>query len=245
VIAGLDAVAKIGQFLSPRGEPLQARVGIATGLALASQKGTVGEPSAIATAVSDIAPPNSVVITASTRRLLSEAFVYDSSEPYLLAGVAKALSVYRVTGTRATASRFKAKHTNKITRLVGRDQELHQLLALWERAKCGEGQIALVCGEAGIGKSHLCEFLLGRIGEEPHATLRYQCSPHHLNSPFFPVISQVEHAMGFEQMDTPELKLDKLKASLSQAAFEPTDEDIFCMLSYYRLRHRSASDRWT
>jgi hypothetical protein len=158
--------------------------------------------------------------------------------------MSKAVDACRVTGKRPTAGRFKAKHSNKITRLVGRDQELHQLLALWERAKCGEGQVALVCGEAGIGKSHLCEFLLGRIGKEPRAILRYQCSPHHLNSPFFPVMSQLEHAMGLEQTDTPELKLEKLKASLSQAAVEPTDEDIFCMLSYYRLRHRSASDCW-
>src|SRR5262249_9029676 len=222
----LDAVARISQLLSPKGEPLQAHVGVATGLVLASPKGAVGEPSVIATGVSEIAPPNSVVITASTRRLLSGAFACENSEPHVLAGMSKAVSACRVTRKRPITGRFKAKHSNKITRLVGRDQELHELLALWERTKCGEGQIALVCGEAGIGKSHLCEFVLGRIGKEPHATLRYQCSPHHLNSPFFPVISQLERAMGFEQTDRPELKLEKLKASLSQAV-EPTDEDIF------------------
>ena len=99
------------------------------------------------------------------------------------------------------------------------------MLALWDRAKRGEGQVALICGEAGIGKSHLCEFLLGRLVGEPHATLRYQCSPHHLNSPFYPVISQLEHAMGFEQADTPSLKFEKLEAALSQAV-EPTQEDV-------------------
>ena len=113
----------------------------------------------------------------------------------------------------------------KITRLIGRDQELQRLLALWDRAKRGEGQVALICGDGGIGKSHLGEFLLGHIVGEPHATLRYQCSPHHLNSPFYPVISQLEHAMGFEQADTPSLKFEKLEASLSQAV-EPTQEDI-------------------
>ena len=176
--------------------------------------------------VCDLAPANSVIITTSTRSLLSAAFICGDPERHVLAGLSEAVSTCRVTGKRATAGRFKAKHSNKITRLVGRDEELRQLLALWESAKCGEGQVALICGEAGIGKSHLCEFLLGRIGEEPHATLRYQCSPHHLNSPFFPVISQLEHAMGFEQTDTPELKLQKLKASLSQAV-EPTGKDIF------------------
>ena len=149
------------RLLSPKGEPLQARVGVATGLALTSQKEAIGEPSIIAAGVCDLAPPNSVVITASTRRLLSGAFACGNSERYVLAGMSKAVSACRVTGKRAIAGRFKAKHSNKITRLVGRDQELHQLLALWERAKCGEGQVALVCGEAGIGKSHLCEFLLG------------------------------------------------------------------------------------
>ena len=85
--------------------------------------------------------------------------------------------------------------------------------------------MGLISGEAGIGKSHLCEFLLGHLVEEPHATLRYQCSPHHLNSPFYPVASQLEHAMGFEQADTPALKFEKLKAALSQAV-DPTREDV-------------------
>ena len=193
---------------------------------LASKKEAIGEPSVIAAGVCDLAPPNSVVIAASTRRLLSDAFVCEKPEPCVLAGLSEAISASRVTGKRAIASRFKGKHSNKITRLVGRDQELQRLLALWDRAKRSQGQVALVCGEAGIGKSHLCEFVLGHIGEEPHATLRYQCSPHHLNSPFYPVISQLEHAMGFEQTDTPELKLEKLEAALSQAV-EPTQEDIY------------------
>ena len=225
VNAGLDAVAKIGQLVSPKGEPLQARVAVATGLALASQRQTVGEPSVIAARMCDLAAPNSVLVTASTRRLLNSTFVYGEPERYALAGVSEAVSACRVTEKRAVESRFKAKRSNKITRLVGRDQELQQLLALWDRAKRGEGQVGLICGEAGIGKSHLCEFLLEHIVEEPHVTVRYQCSPHHLNSPFYPVISQLEHAMGFEQTDTPEVKLEKLEAALSQAV-EATPEDV-------------------
>ena len=203
VTAGLDAVAKIGQLVSPKGEPLQARVAVATGLALASQRQAVGEPSVIAAEMCDQAAPNSVLVTASTRRFLSSAFVCEDPEQHALAGVSEPVSTWRVTGKRAVASRFKAKRSNKITRLIGRDRELQRLLALWDRAKRGEGQVALISGEAGIGKSHLCEFLLGRLVGEPHVTLRYQCSPHHLNSPFYPVISQLEHAMGFEQADTP------------------------------------------
>ena len=226
VSAGLDAVTKIGRLLSPSGEPLRARVGVATGLALVCQKEAVGEPSIVAAAVCDVAPPNSVVVTASTRRLLSAAFICGNTERYNLAGLSEAVSASRVTGKRAIASRFKAKRSTKIMRLIGRDQELRQLFVLWDRAKCSEGQVALICGEAGIGKSHLCEFFLGQISKEPHATLRYQCSPHHLHSPFYPVITQLERAMGFGQMDTPELKLKKLEASLPQAG-EPTQEDIY------------------
>ena len=239
VNAGLDAVAKIGQFVSPRGEPLQARVAVATGLTLASQMQTVGEPSVIAAVICDLAAPNSVLITASTRRLLNSAFVCENLEQHALAGVSEPVSTWRVTGKRAVASRFKAKRSNKITRLIGRDRELQRLLALWDQAKRGEGQVALVSGEAGIGKSHLCEFLLGRLVGEPHLTLRYQCSPHHLNSPFYPVISQLEHAMAFAQADTPSLKFEKLKAVLSHVV-EATQEDV---LLYAALLSITAPER--
>jgi class 3 adenylate cyclase/DNA-binding response OmpR family regulator len=212
VNAGLDVVAKINQLLSPTGEPLQIRVGVVTGLALASQMQAVGGPSVVAVRVCDVAAPNSVLVTASTRALLSSTFVCDDPKRYPLAGLSEAVDAYRVTGRRVVASRFKSRHSNKITGLIGRDQELQQLMALWDRAKRGEGQVGLICGEAGIGKSHLCEFLLGHIVEEPHATLRYQCSPHHLNSPFYPIISQLEHAMGFEQADTSVVKFEKLQS---------------------------------
>ena len=239
VNAGLDAVARVGQLVSPKGEPLQARVAVATGLALASQRQTVGEPSVIAAVICDLAAPDSVLITASTRRLLSSAFVCENLEQHALVGVSERVSTWRVTGKRAVASRFKAKHSNKITRLIGRDRELQRLLALWDRAKRGEGQVGLISGEAGIGKSHLCEFLLGRLAGEPHLTLRYQCSPHHLNSPFYPVISQLEHAMAFEQADTPKLKFEKLEAVLSQVV-EVTQEDV---LLYAALLSITAPER--
>jgi DNA-binding response OmpR family regulator/class 3 adenylate cyclase/predicted ATPase len=225
VTAALDAVAKIGQLVSLKGEPLQARVAAATGLALASQRQAIGVPSVIAAEMCDQAAPNSVLVTASTRRLLSRAFVCQNPEQHTLAGVSEPINTWRVTRKRAVASRFKGKRSNKIARLIGRDQELQRLLALWDRAKRGEGQVALICGEAGIGKSHLCEFLIGRLVGEPHATLRYQCSPHHLNSAFYPVISQLEHTIGFERTDLPEVRLEKLEAALAPA-FEPTKEDV-------------------
>src|SRR6516164_2839015 len=223
VDAGLDALAKIGQLQSPLSEPLHAQVAVATGLALANQNQAVGEPRAIVAGLCGLAAPNSVLVAASTHRLLNGAFVCGNPERYELAGVS--VSACRVTGKRTVESRFTARRFGKLTRLVGRDQELQQLMALWDRAKQGKGQVALVCGDAGIGKSHLSEALLRHIAKEPHATIRYQCSPQHLNSPFYPVIGPLEHAFGLEPMDGPEIKLKKLEAALSPT-LGATQDDI-------------------
>src|SRR5262249_9413153 len=167
--------------------------------------------------------PNSVLIAESTCELLSGVFVCEDLAPQQLTGASDTVNACRVARRRTVESRFKAMRPHGVARLIGRDQELQQLLALWDRAKRGEGQVGLVCGEAGIGKSHLCEFFQEHI-VEPHAILRYQCSPHHLNSPFYPVISQLKHAMGFEHADTTTVKFEKLEAALSQA-LEPTKEN--------------------
>jgi DNA-binding response OmpR family regulator/class 3 adenylate cyclase/predicted ATPase len=225
VDAGLDAVAKIRQLRSPLGEPLQAQVAVATGLVLASQNQAVGEPGAIVAGLCNLAPPHSVLVAASTLKLLNGAFVCGHPERYQLVGLSQPVSAYAVTRKRTVESRFRARRLNKISRLVGRDQELQRLLTLWDRAKSGEGQVGHLSGDAGIGKSHLSEAFLGHIAKEPHATIRYQCSPQHLNSPFFPVISQLEHVLGLEPMDAPEIKLKKLEAALSPT-LGATQDDI-------------------
>src|SRR6516225_8633514 len=241
VDAGLDVVAKIGQLRSPLGKPLQAQVAVATGLAVASQNLAVGEPQAISAGLCDLAAPNSVLVAASTRRLLSGAFVCGNSEPYQLAGLSAAISACRVTGKRTVESRFAARRLGKITGPVARDQELQQLLTLWDQAKQGKGQVALVCGGAGMGKSHLCEAFLGRVAQQPHATIRYQCSPQHLNSAFFPVISQLEHALGFEAKDTPQIKLKKLEVALSPAVGASGDDISLYAALLSTATHQPAS----
>ena len=114
-------------------------------------------------------------------------------------------------------SRFEAIRPKRLTRFVGRQEQLSRLLNFWEQVKRGAGQAVLLCGEPGIGKSRLSNTLLDSIAEEPHIKIRYQCSPHHTNSPFFPVISQFERAARFEREDLTDTKLDKLEAVLSQA----------------------------
>src|SRR6516165_965849 len=115
VDAALDALAKIDQLRSPLGEPLQARLAVATGLALVSQNQALGEPRAIAAGLCNRAAPNSVLVAARTRRLLSGAFVCGNSELYQLAGLSAAISACRVTGKRRVESRFAARRLGKIT----------------------------------------------------------------------------------------------------------------------------------
>jgi DNA-binding response OmpR family regulator/class 3 adenylate cyclase len=217
VHAGLDLIAKIGKLQSPTDKPLQVRVGIASGAAVVSREQVLGEPLAVAAGLCKAAAPNSMLVAASTRKLVGGIFVFEDAELHQIAEVSDAVSACCVVGERRVESRFKARQSHEIKQLIGRDRELRKLSALWDRAKRSDGQVALVGGEPGIGKSHLCEAFMDRISEEPHATIRYQCSPYRGNSPFYPIIRQLEQAIGFEQSDTPETKLEKLKAALSQA----------------------------
>jgi DNA-binding response OmpR family regulator/class 3 adenylate cyclase/predicted ATPase len=213
VHAGFDLVAKVATVLSPSSEPLQAQIGIATGLVLIDKnQAAMGEPVLTVGRLRNITPPNSVMVTASTRKLLGSAFVAGGSQWCELEGVSEPVVAYRIVGKRAI-EREAGEHT----RFVGRQHELQQMSDLWERAKGGKGQVVLVCGEAGIGKSRLCEVWLDRIGDEPHFRLRIQCSPYHTNSPFYPVINQLEQAAFFEREDSPDIKVKKLETMLSRA----------------------------
>jgi class 3 adenylate cyclase/DNA-binding response OmpR family regulator/predicted ATPase len=215
VHAGLDLVERIREVRSQSGDPLQVRIGIATGLVLIGKnQAAIGEAVVLAARLRDITPPNSVTVTASTRKLLGDMFVYDDSQ---FNGVLGPVTTYEVTGKQAIEMRFLASQTAKLTEFVGRQHELQQMSTLWERAKAGKGQVALLCGEPGIGKSRVTKTWLNLIADEPHIVIRYQCSPHHTNSAFYPIINQLERAAHFEREDTPDVKLRKLEAVLSQA----------------------------
>jgi DNA-binding winged helix-turn-helix (wHTH) protein/class 3 adenylate cyclase/predicted ATPase len=232
VQAGLDLAAIVSRLRSPSREPLSVQIGVATGLVLISgEELIIGEPLLIAAQLRTNAPPNSLLVAAATRKLLGSSF--DCNDPAALAftGSPGPVLAYRVAGRRPVKSRFDGKRPEKLTRLVGRQHELEQLLALWESTKGGEGRIALVSGEAGIGKSRLCETLLDHIAGEALNVIRYQCSPHHVSSPFHPIITQLEYAAGFDREDKPDLKLDKLEALLSRTgAASSADTALFAAL---------------
>jgi tetratricopeptide (TPR) repeat protein len=129
-------------------------------------------------------------------------------------------------------SRFEAMHAGGLTELVGREEELELLLRRWSKAKTGDGQVVLLSGEAGIGKSRLTAALLERLAGEPHTRLRYFCSPLHTDSAFYPIISQMERAAGLARDDTTQIKLDKLDAMLAQTSTAKQDAALFAeMLS--------------
>ena len=118
-------------------------------------------------------------------------------------------------------------HATGLTELVGREEELELLLRRWSKAKTGEGQVVLLSGEAGIGKSRLTAALLERLAAERHTRLRYFCSPQHTDSALYPIISQMERAAGFAHDDTPQAKRDKLDALLAQSFTPPQDAALF------------------
>jgi predicted ATPase len=120
-------------------------------------------------------------------------------------------------------SRFDALHASGLTELVGREEELEILLRRWSKAKTGEGQVVLLSGEPGIGKSRLTAALMERLAAEPHTRLRYFCSPQHTDSAFYPIIGQLERAAGLARDDPPQTKLDKLDAVLALASASKQD----------------------
>jgi class 3 adenylate cyclase/predicted ATPase len=239
VRAGLEIITAVSALRSSAS--LQARVGIATGLVVvgdligpedAQEFGIVGKTPNLAARLQAIADPNMVVICGSTRNLLGTLFELKDLGRRDLKGIAEPTQVYAVLRAGSVASRFEALHATGLTALVGRDEEFELLLRRWQRAKSGEGQIVLLSGEAGIGKSRLTAALLESLATEPHARLRYFCSPQHTNSALYPIIDQMERAAGLTHDDTPQGKLDKLDALLAQTSTPLEDACLFAeMLS--------------
>ena len=153
----------------------------------------------------------------STHRLLGGLFVCADLGRVEVKGKSKPVAAWRVIGECVAQSRFEAIRPKRLTRFVGRQEQLGRLLNFWEQAKRGAGQVALLCGEPGIGKSRMSNTFLDSVAKEPHIKIRYQCSPHHINSPFFPIINQLERAAHFGREDSADIRLDKLEAMLSQA----------------------------
>jgi predicted ATPase len=173
-----------------------------------------------------------VVIAESTRKLVGSLFQLEDLGPQELKGISGPTRAWAAIRPASVEGRFEAMHASGLTDLVGREEELDLLLRRWSKAKSGEGQVVLLSGEAGIGKSRLTAALLERLSAEPHTRLRYFCSPQHTDSAFYPIISQTERAAGLAHDDTTQAKLDKLDAVLAQTSTPIQDSALFAeMLS--------------
>jgi class 3 adenylate cyclase/predicted ATPase len=237
VRAGLELIAAVRALRAP--VPLQTRVGIATGLVVvgeligtgeAQERGIVGETPNLAARLQGIAEPNMVVIAESTRRLLGTLFEFEDLAPQDLKGIAGPARAWAALRTSSVEGRFDALRGSGLTALVGRDEETELLARRWSRAKSGEGQVVLLSGEAGIGKSRLTAALLESLAAEPHTRLRYFCSPQHNVSALHPVIGQIERGARFAHGDDASMKLDKLGALLAQSATPLADAALLADL---------------
>jgi class 3 adenylate cyclase/predicted ATPase len=232
VRAGLALVAAVTALRPHAAIRLQCRVGIATGLSVvgdligsgaAQEQAVIGEAPNVAARLQALAEPNAVVIADGTRRQLGSLFEFIDLGPQQLRGLVEPQRAWLVSGASSVDSRFEALRSGE-TPFVGREEELDRLVRLWQQAKDGSGRVVLISGEPGIGKSRLTAVLRQRLQAERHNVFQYFCSPHHRDTPFFPIINQLEREARFERDDIPEAKLDKLRALLAPVA--PSEEDI-------------------
>ena len=237
VRAGLELITAVAGLKTCAAQ--QVRVGIATGLVVvghlipsgeSEERGIIGETPNLAARLQSIAEPNMVVIAESTRRLLGSFFQLDDLGTRSLKGIGGPVRAWAALRASSVEGRFEALHATDLTVLVGREEESEMLLRCWSKAKTGEGQVVLLTGEAGIGKSRLAVALVERLAGEPHTRLRYFCSPQHTNSALYPIIGQIEHAAGLAHDDTPQAKRDKLNAVLEQTSTSIEDAALFAQM---------------
>ena len=237
VRAGLELIGAVSNLKTYTA--LQTRVGIATGLVVvgdligsgsAQEQAVVGKTPNLAARLQGVATPNMVIIAEGTRKLIGNLFELEEFEAKDLKGIAEPTRAWAALRPSSVDSRFEALHASVLTDLVGRQEELDLLVRRWSKAMAGEGQVVLLSGEAGIGKSRMTAALSDRLVMEPHTRLRYFCSPQHTDSALYPIIRQMERAAGFVHRDSAQTKLDKLDALLSQSFTPSEDKALFAEL---------------
>ncbi len=222
--ASLEIVEKVGQLRQPNGQPLQARVGVATGLVVAGATGgvgtageetVVGDTPNLAARLQSAADPDSVLVAPSTHRLTRHVFDFSFFGETAVKGFRETVSVWRALRESAVDSRFAAAHA-AAGPIIGRERELAFLYDSWQRAVGGNGHMMLLVGEAGMGKSRLLEALADRVQDEPSRILRCQCSPYHGNSALYPFERLLRHRLGVSRDLSDQDNLDRIERLLSR-----------------------------
>ena len=228
VRAGLALVEGIGQ-IETDDVRLQARVGIATGLVVigdlvttgaVQEQAAIGQTPNLAARLQGLAEPNTVVIGETTRQLTAGLFTYRALGPVPLKGFADSVSAWQVLGPSSSASRFEARAEGGLTPFINRGEDLACLESAWQQAVTGDGQVVLLSGEPGIGKSRIVQALQQRLGETPYTRLLVACSPHQQDSALYPIISRLESVAAFSRTDREAEKLSKLKSLLTRSGEE-------------------------
>ena len=224
VRAGLEIVEKVGRLRQPDGQPLQCRVGIATGLVVvgeatgvgvAGEETVVGDTPNLAARLQSLAEPDCVLVGPSTHQLTRDFFEYSFFGEHAIKGFHEPIPVWKALRESATESRFAAAHAAAAAPIVGRQRELAFLYDSWQRATQGNGHVVLLVGEAGMGKSRLMEALAEHV-REPHSLLRCQCSPYHRNSVLFPFKELLRHRLDIGRDLSAQENLDRIGRILGQ-----------------------------
>jgi class 3 adenylate cyclase/tetratricopeptide (TPR) repeat protein len=227
--AAVSLVESVKELRREHGAAVELRIGISTGLVVvgeligegeARERGVVGDTANLAARLRSLAEAGTILVSDSTRRLLGAKFELRALGPQTLKGFNLPVAAWQIMRERTNVSRFEAARSGALTPFIGREHEIALLIDRWDRAVRGEGQVALLSGEAGIGKSRILAIFRERIGEQHCWMLRYQCSPHHINDAFYPVIGQIWHAADFVSGESAAARLAKLEQMI-----EPTGLD--------------------
>ena len=220
----LEALEHLNQRLdASRGIKLAARLGIHTGLVVVAELGArgqherlaVGEAPNVAARLQELAAPDTLVISAATRRLVQPFFTFRPLGPHPIKGLSAPVPVYQVLGESGVRSPLEVARTSGLTALVGREREVEILRHSWTRVREGVGQVVLLSGEAGLGKSRLVEIMKDHVADEPHVLVECRCSPYYQHTALYPIIDLLQRRLEWSREDGPVERLRKLEALLT------------------------------
>ncbi|PXW85723.1 tetratricopeptide repeat protein [Nitrosomonas sp. Nm84] len=211
---------------------IAVRIGIATGQVvvgelmgqdIAKERSVFGETPNLASRLQALAKPDQLIVDPATKRLVGKEFEFLNLGVFSLKGFDTSVEAWRVLSIRLSASRFDSYRSSQLTKFVGREQEMSLLLGRWRETVGGEGQVMLLSGEAGIGKSRMAHSLCDRLADEPYQTIQFQCSPYHTNTVLYPAITFLRQAAGLTSQDSVQVQLQKLDALARESAIHNQD----------------------